>query len=54
MSNLLPCHQPGVAPGGVHGGFEAAGNRLAELVAGHQQPLARALAPAAWNSRCLA
>jgi hypothetical protein len=26
----------------VHGGFEAAGNRLAELVAGHQQPLARA------------
>jgi hypothetical protein len=32
----------GVAPGGVHGSFEAAGNRLAELVAGHQQPLARA------------
>jgi hypothetical protein len=32
-----------IAPGGVHGGFEAAGNRLAELVAGHQQPLARSL-----------
>src|SRR5438105_6604355 len=42
----------GIAPGGVHGRFETAGKRLAELVAGHQQPLA--LPPAAWNSRCLA
>src|SRR3954464_15452331 len=29
-----------IAPGHVHGDLEAAGERLAELVAGHQQPLA--------------
>src|SRR5262249_40772307 len=40
-----------IAPGRVHGGFETAGQCLAQLIAGAHQR-SRCVAPASWNARC--
>ena len=40
LSNRRPSPPWGITAGGVHGDLEAARQRLAELVAGHQQALA--------------